>query len=125
MCLYFIVKGVRSFLLELLVLVQSLFVVGLVFGLVLLDVVEDEVVEQDVINLPQVSQLGPAFGALVDEEGVLMEAEFTEGVFAGGGDGVDEVVLAEWAEDGDVGVGLRGVAVRLFLHFAWWGQLLG
>ena len=68
------------------------------------------------------SQLRPALGTLVDEESVLVEAEFAEGVLAGGGDGMDEVVLAEGTEDGDVGVGLPGVAGRLFLYLAGMGR---
>ena len=61
---------------------------------------------------------GPALGAFIDEEGVLVEAEFAEGVLAAGGDWVDEVVLAEGAEDGDVGqvFGLEGFLL-LFLYF--------
>ena len=65
------------------------------------------------------SDFGPALGAFVYEEGVLVEAEFAECVLAASGDWVDEIVLAEGAEYGDVGqvFGLKGFLLLLLYFF--------
>jgi hypothetical protein len=62
-----------------------------------------------------VADLGAALGALVQVEGVLCQAQLAEGVFAGGGHRMGEVVFAEQAKDGDA-VEAGGVGGLLFLY---------
>ena len=62
-----------------------------------------------------------ALGALVEEDQVFREAQFTEGVLAEGGDGMRKVIIAERAEDShsfDFTVGLallRSLVLLLLL----------
>ncbi len=62
-----------------------------------------------------VADLGAALGALVQVEGVLCQAQLAEGVLAGGGHRMGEVIFAEQAKDGDA-VEAGGVGGLLFLY---------
>ena len=70
-----------------------------------------------------VSNFGSTFRAFVEIEGVLNETELAEGMFAAGGDGVNQVILAKETKNSDIADRLLGGFLFLFF-FNFFGDVM-